>query len=192
MVLAASSLQPWLSASLPPFELDASFGGSHMLLQQARQSPRVELLLLAFAADPPEGFSSAVAWGSNQLALVARAGNCTPEDLRPTARLALGDPKLAPIGEYAEAALQSLKKSPVRCYTRDDRSALTLLDSGHADLAIVYRSDLRGRAFYPLPGPPMTYYRLQRKEIGAATQAFVAWMDSPEGRQKLKEFGLGQ
>ncbi len=188
VALVASSLQPWIEARAASFHLACSFGGSRSLVLQAERGAPVTLLLLAYQASLA-GFSEPLPFASNQLVLVGRSGTPT---LKSGARVAVGDPKLAPVGKFALEAMQRLKVEPEWVFTRDDRSAFTLLESGHVDLAIVYSSDLHGRSLgtpQRLECSPINYYFLQ-KNGDSRGDAFAAWLKSSECTQNLQEFGF--
>lgn len=188
MALVASSLQPWIEARAAAFHLVCSFGGSKGLVQQAERGAPVSLLLLAYRATVA-GFSAPVAFASNQLVLVGRNGS--PE-LKAGQKVAVGDPKLAPVGKFALEAMKRLQLEPEWVFTRDDRSAFTLLESGHVDLAVVYSSDLRGRSLgtpRKLECSPIDYYFLQ-KNGDSKGGTFAHWLKSPECKQSLQEFGF--
>lgn len=188
VALVASSLQPWIADRAASFQLACSFGGSRSLVQQAERGAPVSLLLLAYRATVA-GFSAPVSFASNRLVLVGRSG--TP-NLKAGSKVAVGDPKLAPVGKFAVEAMKRLGIEPDWVFTRDDRSAFTLLDSGHVDLAVVYSSDLRGRSLgtpQPLECSPIDYYFLQK--IGDPKgDAFAAWLKSSQCKQTLQEFGF--
>ncbi|ODT62856.1 hypothetical protein ABS71_15130 [bacterium SCN 62-11] len=185
MALVASSLQPWMEARASAFHLACSYGGSRGLVQQAERGAPVSLMLLAYQASVA-GFSAPLPFASNQLVLVGSG------KLKSGAKVAVGDPKLAPVGKFALEAMERLKIKPDWVFTRDDRSAFSLLESGHVDLAVVYSTDLRGRSLgqgQALECSPIDYYFLQKTEDSKG-DAFAAWLKSPECKQSLKEFGF--
>lgn len=188
VALVASSLQPWIESRASAFHLACSFGGSKGLVQQAERGAPVSLLLLAYRATVA-GFSAPLAFASNQLVLVGRSGKA---EVKSGQRVAVGDPKLAPVGKFAVEAMKRLQVEPEWVFTRDDRSAFTLLESGHVDLAVVYASDLRGRSLgtpQKLECSAIDYYFLQ-KQGDSKGDAFAAWLKSNECRQTLLEFGF--
>lgn len=191
LALVASSLQPWMAARASSFDLACSYGGSQSLVLQAERGAPVSLLLLAYAAEIKE-FSKPLPFASNRLVLVARQGACQASAITSKTRVAVGDPALAPVGKFAREAMQRLQIEPLWVYTRDDRSAFSLLESGHVDLAIVYASDLQGRGLGPpqiLECSPIDYFFLQR--MGSSKgDAFAAWLKSPECKQSLQDFGF--
>lgn len=185
VALVASSLQPWMEARASSFQLSCSYGGSRGLVQQAERGAPVSLLLLAYQT-VVTGFSAPTVFASNQLVLVG------PGRLKSGARVAVGDPKLAPVGKFAREAMQRLKVEPDWVFTRDDRSAFSLLESGHVELAVVYASDLPGRklgAGQPLKCSPIDYYFLQ-KSGDSKGDAFATWLKTGECKQSLQEFGF--
>lgn len=188
VALVASSLQPWSETWAARFQLACSYGGSHNLVLQAERGAPASLLLLAYNAEV-KNFSAPIAFASNQLVLVARSGE---PDLRNASKVAVGDPKLAPVGKFAQEAMGRLRIEPQWVFTRDDRSAFSLLESGHVDLAVVYASDLKGRNLgkaRPLECSPIDYYFLQRSGDSKG-DAFARWLKSAECKQSLRDFGL--
>jgi molybdate transport system substrate-binding protein len=198
-VLAAGSLEPWLRGCAAEFGLDFSYGGSHSLVEQARRGAPVELLLLAdLPRTPLAGFAAPLPFAGNQLALVARGRSCTLSELA-TARVAMGDPDLAPVGVYGREALQAagqwagVQKRLV--LTRDDRSSLLMLESGHVELAIVYASDVVGRAGVGKPTVlsghrPVRYFEVQRQQASPEVASFRKWLHGAQGAASLVRFGF--
>ncbi len=185
MALVASSLQPWMEARASAFHLSCSYGGSRGLVQQAERGAPVSMLLLAYQTEVA-GFSKPFVFASNQLVLVGSG------KLKSGARVAVGDPNLAPVGKFALEAMKRLDVRPDWVYTRDDRSAFSLLETGHVDLAVVYASDLRGRSLgsgQKLECSPIDYYFLQ-KSGDSKGDAFATWLKSAQCKQSLQEFGF--
>lgn len=197
-VLAAASLEGWSRASTGGLGLDFSYGGSHSLVEQARRAAPVELLLLAdLPRQPLPGFMPAKPFASNQLALVALGRQAVVADLA-AGKVAMGSPETAPVGVYGREALVAMgvwKDVQQRLVlTRDDRTSLLLLESGHVDLALVYTSDLVAR---PAVGPPavlsghrpIRYYEVQRQGAQSVSE-FLAWLHGLEGQASLARFGF--
>jgi ABC-type molybdate transport system substrate-binding protein len=185
VALVASSLQPWMEARASAFHLSCSYGGSRGLVQQAERGAPVSMLLLAYQTEVA-GFSKPFVFASNQLVLVGSG------KLKSGARVAVGDPNLAPVGKFALEAMKRLDVRPDWVYTRDDRSAFSLLETGHVDLAVVYASDLRGRSLgsgQKLECSPIDYYFLQ-KSGDSKGDAFATWLKSAQCKQSLQEFGF--
>ncbi|MBS2036921.1 substrate-binding domain-containing protein [bacterium] len=188
VALVASSLQPWLETRAALFQLSCSYGGSRNLVLQAERGAPASLLLLAYRAEV-KNFSGPRPFASNRLVLVARRGE---PKLKNGSTVAVGDPKLAPVGRFGLEAMERLGVQPAWVFTRDDRSALTLLETGHVDLAVVYASDLRGRNLgnpQVLECSAIDYYFLQRAGDSKGN-AFALWLNSAECKQSLQEFGL--
>ena len=91
---------------------------------------------------------------ANRLALVAPVDSTLQLEIEPGfplgdalagGRLAIGDPRHVPAGEYAMNALKSLKVwksiSSLTVRTRDVRAALALVERGEVPLGVVYRTD---------------------------------------------------
>ncbi len=188
LVLAASSLQPWLSQKERPFR--CTFAGSHTLLAQVKSGVPAGLLLLADRLPTPAHFLTPQVFARNQLVLVRRQAPCEVRMLGPTSKLAVGDPNLAPVGRYAQAALTQLQLQPQLILTRDDRSALLTLDSGHADFAITYRSDVGQRSFCPLPSPPIEYCAYLHQKATAPLVQFYSYLLSEAGQAELRQAGF--
>jgi molybdate transport system substrate-binding protein len=137
--------------------LELAFGATNVLAAQLRAGARLDLLLcaderiaLALAADGiaerPVAFASnrILVIASRDLALPIRA----PGDLAQPGIRRIAVPEHAvPVGRYARAWLRDhaldglLAGRLVR--TEHARATLTVVDQGHADLAIVYASDAR-------------------------------------------------
>ncbi len=166
-IFAAASLSDVLPAvieavadSLPQAEVRYNFAGSSVLARQIlagspadvfiSASPQWVQFLIEKKRIAPEQASPLL---SNRLAVVVRAGReVVPqrlEDLRrPDIRfIALGDPAHVPAGIYARQALQkaglwdALRDRIVS--GKDVRAALSFVEAGEADAAIVYATDAR-------------------------------------------------
>ena len=167
-----------------------SFAGSLTLVEQVRQGAPAQLLLLAEKVETPSNFEEPMVFAYNQLVLCTRKPPCRIEDITFKVRLAVGDPALAPVGKHARKVADQLKLEPTWIYTRDDRSALLTLDSGHADMAIVYRSDVGSRAFCPFDYPKVAYYAYIHQQAPASVRQFVSYLTGPEGKADLTHHGF--
>ncbi len=95
-------------------------------------------------------------------------------------RIALADPSHVPAGRYARRALARLGRwaevAPEAVYVADVRAALAAVQTGAADRAIVYASDVRERAdvsVWPI-FPAMPEIQFVVAEIGAPSAVFDA------------------
>jgi molybdate transport system substrate-binding protein len=122
--------------------------GSEKLVSQFQSGADADLLLLADATlvesiQTERKFSTSVIAG-NSLVLAARSDKpMTMEALSdPLINLALADPKTAPLGRYSEQALAEIPVAARKVYLKDATAVLTALRLGHAQVGIVYASDL--------------------------------------------------
>lgn len=164
-VSAAASLKEALEEALLIYEAKASdrvtlnLGASGALAQQILHGAPVDLFVAA--GEPPMDLlakanrlvaSTRQTLARNTLVLVAahdRAAIKTIADLGGpvAARIAIGDPKTVPAGQYAEETLRKLglfsglEKKLV--YAGNVRQVLTYVESGNVDAGFVYATDAR-------------------------------------------------
>ncbi|NLX99124.1 MAG: molybdate ABC transporter substrate-binding protein [Rhodopirellula sp.] len=128
-----------------------------------------------------------------------------PEDLLSVdvEYLALGDPDAVPAGKYAREALTALGlweriKSKV-VPAKDVRDALTYVETGAAEAAIVYATDAsiskKVRVAIEIPPEltePVVYpvLLLNRSRENEAAAAFYEYIASPEAAMIFKKFGF--
>ncbi len=186
-------------------------GGSHTLVSQYLSGARADLLILADAdlvdaLGSERKFMSKV-FAGNRLVLACadeRAINSTTLELESTT-LALADPQTAPLGRYSEQALKQVEWKARRIYLKDATAVIAALSLGHADAAVVYASDLKGRpdlvtipfdltehdpirylAILPEPAAPAAAQLYERLTSEAGQQALIS-----AGFLPLKEFQVG-
>jgi molybdate transport system substrate-binding protein len=148
----------------------------------------------------------------NRLAVIAPAGSGAAVDpARPASlvealgadgRLAVGDPSHVPAGQYARQALESLglwdMLDPRLARAANVRGAVALVERGEAPLGIVYRTDadvtdrVEIVALLPDDGHEPIRYPAARVKAGdgPAAEAFLAFLDSEEGRAILASYGF--
>lgn len=116
-------------------------------------------------------------------------------------RVALGDPNHVPAGIYGKQVLERLdlwslvEKKLVA--TANVREALRLVTVGEVDVALVYEPDMRGVAgvwYLPIPRDlhePVIYQvaMIEGRNEDAAQQ-FYRYLDSPEARDLIRDFGF--
>jgi len=118
-------------------------------------------------------------------------------------RLAIGDPRLVPAGIYAKAWLEGrhLWKAvePKVVPTENVRAALSAVEAGNVDAAIVYRSDAfistKVRVALVVPGeegPAIRYPVARLKASGQplAAQAFLDELRRPEAQRVFARRGF--
>jgi molybdate transport system substrate-binding protein len=146
---------------------------------------------------------------SNQLAVVVSSDRIRPlANLRgltdPAFRkIALGDPDAVPAGVYAKQYLRRLGIWDTLAGrivpTGSVRAALTAVESGAADAAIVYRTDARiatrASIAYVVPvgeGPPIRYPAavIRTSSHPDYAQRFIDFLRTAEGLRVLTQFGF--
>jgi molybdate transport system substrate-binding protein len=128
-----------------------------------------------------------------------------PEDLRRVGRLAIGNPKTVPAGQYAEECLRALglwdALRPRLVYADNVRQALDYVARGEVDAGFVYATDATARAgrvseaFRPPEDTyrPITYPAAVVRDTRHARLArlFVDGLATAEARAILSRFGFG-
>jgi len=193
-------------------------GGSGVLLQQARRGAPVDLF---FSASPDEldvlagerllveGSRRSVA--TNRLVVVVPADADPPATLEELklpsyARIALGNPRTAPVGRYAAAALRSTGLLPALesrvVHGENARQVLDYVARGEASAGVVYRTDalllsdrVRLGPLFPVESHPPILYQAavlagSRNPRGA--EALLDRLLTPAGQQVLRRHGFGR
>jgi molybdate transport system substrate-binding protein len=146
---------------------------------------------------------------SNQLVIVVPseqgAAIRSPQDLADgkITRIALGDPKAAPIGIYAREYLEKLGLwetiRPKVVITENVRAALAAVEAGNAEASIVYKTDAavsrKVKVAFEVPvaeGPRISYpfAVVTASETRAAAEKFLAYLDSMEARTVFRKYGF--
>lgn len=161
-VFAASSLAEVLQALSPEFErehgcrVSINLGGSSSLAQTLKRGVPADLFLSAGPEPVAELFQAGLAGptrrlAGNELVLACRMDSKAegPAALESARRIAIGDPASVPAGRYAREALERLglweKLQDRLVPSTNVRVALGHVESGSADLAIVYATDVTPR-----------------------------------------------
>jgi len=164
---------------------------------------QAELLLLADASLeqrlPADKIAESSAFASNRLVLAAQQDG--PADanllLHDSVLLALADPKSAPLGVYSEQALKNARIAAQRVYLKDATAVLSTLDLGHADMAVVYASDLgHWPGLREVPGldlsghEPILYLAVLLEGAGPEARQLYQDLTSERGQAALKAAGF--
>ena len=216
---AAASLAPFLAEAGPAFEAETGIriavraGASGALAGQILAGAPTDLFL---SADPrwTEALwskgrvtGSPVTVARNRLVVVVPAGAAAaPADLAGLAaleRIGLADPTVAPAGEYAREALVAAgvwdRVAERRIEAADVRAALSLVERGEVDAAIVYASDAANdprvrTAFAVDPAlhrpVEITAALLAGAEHPEAADRFLLFLSSEPGRALLARHGF--
>jgi molybdate transport system substrate-binding protein len=222
VIYAAASLRDALQAMAPACEkasgvrLVFNFGASNDLARQIVAADKADIF---FSADESwmdkvsaEGLvdtESRRTLLSNRLVVVAASDvsysvASASELARAPARLiSLANPEAVPAGKYAKAWLEQQGQwDAVRARVLpgvDVRAALAAVESGAADLGIVYATDaaLSGkvRVLYTVPegeGPLIGYpiAAMRNRPLLEKSRAVVSWMSGGEAREVFERFGF--
>jgi molybdate transport system substrate-binding protein len=164
---AAASLRQVIPAAIDSFpaaggepSIEVTFGASGDLKRQVEGGAPIDVVVLA-GADPVDalidnGFADPASRrivARNRLALVGPSDGApltfaTLDRLPVEARLAVGDPRIVPAGQYARQALENLGSwtdlENRLVFGGHVASVLTYVRRGEVDAAIVYETDVEG------------------------------------------------
>ena len=190
-----------------------SFGGSITLAHQLDNGAPADIFIAAGAAPMDElEAQGLLAQGTrrtlltNSLVLATRSDGPELHQARDllsdlVTRIAIADPALAPAGQYARTALQSLglweELQPKLVLGLDVRTSLAYLRRGEVDVAVVYTTDAERegvRTLFPLP--PDTYPQIQYPVAvlrgsprQTEAQRFIAFLGSQSSRDFFEAQG---
>lgn len=219
-VSSASSLAEVMKAAEKEFakthpetELVFNFSSSSKLGNQIKQGAPVDLFLSASEKDMEmvldQGLihkNSITPFAGNELVLASaeKLPDTDAEALLNGAEglIAIGEPESVPLGIYSKQALSRLGLWEAldgrMIYAKDARQVLSYVESGNADIGIVYASDAglsdAIKTSVPLKNEGMEIIYpaavLEDSENKAAAEAFLAFLSGPDGQRLLKEYGF--
>jgi molybdate transport system substrate-binding protein len=189
---------------------------SAVLLQQCLRGAPTDLLISASPKEIDELIGAGLAanptrraLASNRLAVIVPCGAPGPralDDLRRVEfdRIAVGNPRTAPLGRYTRQALESdglLDEISDRLvFAENSRRVLDYVARGETPLGVVYLSDARLRAdrvcvAIEIPErlhDPIAYEAVVLRDSALATEAgsLLEWLASPAGRAALTRHGF--
>ncbi len=224
LVFAAASMKNALDAIAAAYgeesgkSVTASYAASGALVRQIEAGAPADIFISAdvkwidYAAEKgliQPGTKTVLA--GNTLVLVAPADDATAIELTSVTdlpatlgdgRLAIGEPKSVPAGQYAEAALKTLglwdKVAGRLAPVENVRAALALVATGEAPLGIVYATDAKAEpkvrivATFPDTSHPTIVYpaALVTASANPDAAAFLAYAASPAGQKILGDEGF--
>lgn len=222
LVSAAASLKEVLAEMKPLYQkhhpnvnLTFNFGASGALLQQIEQGAPADIFIAA-AKRQVETLEQKGALvpgtranlATNKLVLIVPKGSrgvssfnsLKQPEIR---RIAIGEPRSVPAGQYAEQVLQKLnllnEVKPKLVYANNVRQVLAAVESGNADAGLVYLTDAKisnqvkvvviaADSYHSPIVYPMAVLK-SSKNINAA-KAFVQYLSSSEAKGVLRKYGF--
>jgi molybdate transport system substrate-binding protein len=222
LVSAAASLKEVLEEirtnyqqSRPGTTINYNFGASGALLQQIQQGAPADIFISAAkrqvdtleqAGQLVPGTRSNLA--KNRLVLIVPRNvtnvtsffNLTRDDIR---RIAIGEPRSVPAGQYAEQVLKQLKIydkiKPKFVFANNVRQVLAAVESGNADAGLVYRTDAAiSNKVKTVVAASETYHApiiypmavLRQSKNQQAAREFVQYLSGDQSKAVLKKYGF--
>ncbi len=201
--------------SKPGVTINFNFGASGALLQQIQQGAPADIFISAGKkqVDTLEQSGQLVAGtrsilANNRLVLIVPKStvgvtsflNLTRDNIK---KIAIGEPRSVPAGQYAEQALQKLgiydKVKAKFVYANNVRQVLAAVESGNADAGLVYRTDAKisnkvktvvaaDEKYHSPIVYPMAVLK-QSKNVAAATE-FVKYLSQEQAKSVLNKYGF--
>jgi len=207
-VSAAASLSDALTeiaAGYKPDTIVLNFGASSTLARQIEAGAPVDVFISADEQKMDQLRGLVVARRtilSNTLVIVTTSDSriASPRDLLAVRRLALAEPRSVPAGIYAKQYLTKLglwdRIAPNVIPLDNVRAALSAVEAGNADAAIVYKTDAliskKVRVAYEVPrkdGPKISYPAAVVTDSKAARR-FVDYLGSDAARAIFRKYGF--
>ena len=218
MVFAAASLTDALQAIARDYEKENShkvlfnFAASSILARQIQEGARADLF---FSADDEKmdqlqkrsliRADTRRTLLSNRLVVVIGKSSSfsasNPQDLIKAKRLAIAEPNTVPAGIYARRYLEKsgVWKQLDILPAENVRGALSAVESGNADAAVVYKTDAaisqKVKIAYEVPDDPQVKiaYPIALLKEGKQPQAaehFLAYLQGPKSSAVFKRYGF--
>jgi molybdate transport system substrate-binding protein len=212
---ALEEIKPLHQQNKPNVNINYNFGASGALQQQIEQGAPADIFISAAKKqiDVLEqkgllvpGTRSILA--KNRLVLVVpknKTGITSLYNLREAKikRIAIGEPRSVPAGQYAQQVLEKLKIWPQvtgkLVYANNVRQVLAAVESGNADAGLVYVTDAKISdkvkvvvAADEKYHSPITYPMavIKSSKNANAAKDFAQFLSSPQARAVLKKYGF--
>ncbi len=222
-IAAAASLRgvmPDLMAkyaeSHPNVKVSVSYGASGDLRQQVEAGAPVDVVVFASGKPVDDLVHGHFADGAtrkviatNQLVLIGPKGGkpytfATLDTLPEGDKLAIGDPKTVPAGQYAQAALEKLGKwAPLQSrfvYAADVAAVLAYARRGEVAAAIVYKTETHGIADVvtldelkgdAAPRVEIVAAATTKPKFAPEARGFVDFLGGADAAPLLRAYGFG-
>ncbi len=214
---AVEALGRGFAASRPGVTLRYNFGASGELQKQIEAGAPVDVFLSAAQRQMDElekqkliVTSTRRVFARNVLTVIKPADSTVdiakPADLLEArvTRIAVGQPKTVPAGQYTEESLRALglweRLQPKIVFTENVRQALDYVGRGEVDAGFVYTTDAASRAQGVKEAfrPPEDSYRpvvypgavVAGSKHASLAEAFLDLLSGPNGRTALARFGF--
>lgn len=198
----------------PDIELSFNYGSSSKLRSQIEQGAPADLFLSASENDinllqsqQLVESESIVPFAENRLVLASLEEFPETADFVETLMnteetIAVGEPDSVPLGDYTKRALANQDLwEPLEgrlIYAKDARQVVTYIESGNAELGVIYSSDavISQEITGTLEVPEQTDSVVYPGAVVAASQkqpaaeAFLDFVTGPKGQAVLKEYGF--
>lgn len=222
LVSAAASLKDAMEEIKPLYQqkysnvtLTFNFGASGALLQQIEQGAPADIFISAAKKqmDTLEQKGALVPGtrtnlANNKLVLIVPHGSSGVTSFNSlkkseVKRIAIGEPRSVPAGQYAEQVLQKLNLwndvKPKLIYANNVRQVLAAVESGNADAGLVYQTDAKisnkvkavvtaDDSYHSPIVYPMAV--LKSSKNGDAAKAFVQYLSGGQAKQILRKYGF--
>jgi molybdate transport system substrate-binding protein len=192
-----------------------NFGASGALQQQIENGAPADIFISAAAQQMDElekkgllATNTRTNLAGNQLVLIAPIADSKVQAFTDLAkpevqRVAIGEPRSVPAGQYAEQTLRSLKlwdqMQPKLVLANNVRQVLASVESGNAEAGLVYATDAKvsprvkvAAIANPQDHAPIVYPMavLKRSQQSIAAQAWVRFLTSETAKNTLKKYGF--
>lgn len=198
----------------PDIEMTVNYGSSSKLRSQIEQGAPADLFLSASQKDMDlleskqlVNAESVKPFAENQLVLASveefpKNADFSNLILNPEATIAIGEPDSVPLGAYSKSALETLNLWKLLdgrlIYAKDARQVVTYVESGNAELGIIYSSDaaisreIAGILEVPGQTESIIYPGsvLADSKNQDAAKAFMDFVTGSQGQTILEEYGF--